>query len=113
MNINDRVRVKLTPAGKARLNDFRTSINNALYSRTGRPQVTEATSDVFEDSLWEVMHIFGPMCYNGGTPPFVDNEVELSEGYSEPTTCDQCRKNPATRKVVGTHAVCDQCAADA
>lgn len=66
ININDKVRVKLTPHGEIIL------------------AMDEYASDkpdadgVLETQFWELMRVFGPVMYNGNPNlPFENNVIEL------------------------------------
>lgn len=62
INMNDRVGVKLTPAGQARW--------RGLYGLT--------PSSNLELSLWDLMATFGPGLHMGMTEMyFVDNKIEV------------------------------------
>ncbi|TLX15987.1 hypothetical protein [Rhizobium sp. MHM7A] len=66
MNINTKVRVKLTKEAKEILS------RKDLYEL--------ANSDVFETELWYLMKVFGPHLYQGMTfNLFEGNEIEFIE----------------------------------
>lgn len=82
MNCNDNVWVKLTPYGWGAFNTYYQSLgldqgpyfaallDDATYHRTSHQRF----------QLWELMHIFGPVCFNGAPgAPFERNEI-----YFEP-----------------------------
>jgi hypothetical protein len=68
LNVNDRVRVRLTPSGLHRLN-----IYYAAFKQKPR-----LDGEFYESSLWELMAIFGQLLHMGMTEiPFVDNRIEV------------------------------------
>lgn len=72
-NVNVNCRVKLTDLGKKTLADYWDS-----YEIPQRYRTILIDGDIFEDTLWAVMRIFGPVLYNGAVDmPFVDNEIEV------------------------------------
>ena len=65
ININDMVKVKLTPLGKKVLKEH-------FRNRSSRPSI-----HAYEDELWSVMSIFKDYLYVGAQQVFVNNEIKL------------------------------------
>lgn len=65
VNLNDKVRVKLTPAG-------------FVFVQRHAQELTIAADGTVETELWQLAATFAPMLYNGNpAPPFKDMEVEI------------------------------------
>lgn len=71
INVNDKVRVKLTPHGEIIL---------AMDEyATDKPDV----DGWLEMPLWELMRVFGPVMFHGNPNlPFEGNEVKLKDGVT-------------------------------
>lgn len=65
-NLNDTVTVKLTAVGVAIINSYFSLPNEKHDYEIG---------DTYSCQLWDLMHMFGKMFYNGGPIPFIDNEI--------------------------------------
>ena len=82
ININDKVRVKLTPHGR--------ELVRAQWERTfsflPQPPPYRAPTEDFAGwstwQLWELMSIFGPYIYHGGQLPF-ETTIRLSGDEAE------------------------------
>jgi hypothetical protein len=74
LNINDMVRVYLTPEGETVLQKFEVMRLEAKIPRG--PQ------NSLRCSLWNLMEIFGPATWHGGPALFLDNAIIVEE---EPT----------------------------
>ena len=70
INLNARVRVKLTPAGIARI---------ALRDDVCLPADIMARRGEWECQLWELMSAIGAHVYNGAKPPIAMNDIEVLE----------------------------------
>lgn len=67
INLNDRVRVRLTPSGKKRYEAFHGHFLQAVHA-----------PEVLEVQLHELMHVFGPLMRMGAYEAFFEkNEIEL------------------------------------
>lgn len=67
VNLNDKVRAKLTPAGVKHLR------RSQLL-----PMLNQPGSDMIETELWNLMSIFASQLYNGNPhPPFEKMEIEV------------------------------------
>lgn len=73
INLNDRVRVRLTREGCRHYRQHEDAMHPA-------PKQTLKPGGVWEGPLWELMLIFGEGCYMGGKLLFVDNEITLAGG---------------------------------
>lgn len=70
MNLNDYVVVNLTDYGKAIYADYLGDFRDTNEQEDG--------SHKFQ--LWELMHIFGKVCYNGNPKmPFICNSIIIKE----------------------------------
>lgn len=76
MNVNDEVWVQLNVVGRRVFDDYHWAmgLDPAPYRQM---HGLDTTWQHFH--LWELMHIFGPECCMGATPPFERNEVLLAE----------------------------------
>lgn len=73
MNINDKVKVQLTPFGADIWNKPYDGLNiPAKYI----PAAVEPFSFI-EIQLWDAMHVFGPHMLNGCAVPFVNCQMEI------------------------------------
>ena len=73
MNINDKVKVQLTPFGADIWNKRYDGLNiPAEYM----PTAVEPFS-FLETQLWDAMNVFGPHIHLGGDVPFVDCQMEI------------------------------------
>ena len=73
INLNDRVRVALTRAGRQHYCEHEDAMHQC-------PKQPLKPGGVWEGQLWELMLIFGEGCYLGGKPLFVSNEIVLFGG---------------------------------
>jgi hypothetical protein len=73
ININDRVRVRLTEAGRVVYRKFFTDL------KCQAPIIPP--DGVIEDPLWSIMNIFGPYSYMGCQMPF-ETEIERSRSLA-------------------------------
>lgn len=73
MNINDKVKVQLTPFGA--------DIWNKRYDGLNIPvkylPTKVKSGDFIEPQLWDAMNVFGPHIHLGGDVPFVDCQMEI------------------------------------
>jgi hypothetical protein len=82
-NINNRVQVQFTEYGKQILDDYYKKLYSSVSGEM-TPQSYQMYQNSLERglqgefSLWEIMHIFGPVTYIGNPKvPFVDNSIQL------------------------------------
>jgi len=68
-NINNTVRVKLTPVGRAELQRQHDELNK-LYPRIGPFTFRVDAEGYSEFQLWSLMEQLGHMCHMGGDIPF-------------------------------------------
>lgn len=73
ININQRVRVKLTESGKGYAKQY-FSDHRMYYSLE---QIEK--DDIQEFQLWDLMNIFGPAMFLGGPTQFENCEIEVIE----------------------------------
>lgn len=79
ININTKVKVKLTDRGADILNRY-----NRQFHISGDPEKDEkmfptnyVVGDTIEDELWSVMHIWGPHIYMGAPIVFQTNDIDI------------------------------------
>jgi hypothetical protein len=75
-NLNDKVTVELTDAGLAWLDKVESGMN--LPERYRRHRLRDG--NVWSDTLWQLMQIWGERLTNGGENMFVGNTLTI-EGY--------------------------------
>lgn len=72
MNLNDPVWVRLTPVGEAQYKKWSADLG------VPNPIELKKTWDGFvKFQMWELMQIFGPVCFNGCNVPF-ETEIVLA-----------------------------------
>jgi hypothetical protein len=74
LNINQRVKIKLTDSGKKVYGDYLKQFEASRF-------VSQVVPEELDLPMWEFAQIFGPVLYNGNpNAPFTtDNEIELIE----------------------------------
>lgn len=83
-NINENVWVKLTKDGIKVHNDYYEKLckssNGSMEIKNYKPKVN--SSGYAEYQMWELMHIFGPVLFNGSiVSPFDQNFLYYTEPY--------------------------------
>lgn len=83
ININDKIKVKLTDHGFAIWKDHEDEVWS-LYPQLGKYvksidgyREKQDTEGYVTFQLWDFMHIFGPHCYMGSKPFLVDGLIRI------------------------------------
>jgi hypothetical protein len=85
VNLNDEVKVKLTEAGLAIIRQRDDELNKWVRDNEVSPgalprfKTTPKADGYYYFQLYELMHIFGPVCVNGNfNPPIEANVIEFT-----------------------------------
>lgn len=77
INLNDEIRVKLTPFGLKRHKDAWNLLTNEAFHICYRaPSIDSNGYSTFQ--LWEFMNIFGQFLYNGAENVIENNLIEIT-----------------------------------
>ena len=74
VNLNARIRVKLTPLGKVIYDRYWLDILDPEVCQVCPPSLKNGH---FEGELWDFMHIFGRHLYNGCSPVTVGTDLTI------------------------------------
>lgn len=77
-NINNNVRIRLTPKGRKIWAHRYDELNKYYVETVFKPEYPKEVDGWFEEQLWVIMNVFGPHLYNGGALLF-ETEIEIPE----------------------------------
>jgi len=80
INVNQRVRVRLTPLGLSRFRDHAVKVNKQLRRSLLPLDPVLDAEGYYSAILWEIMRDFGDLCYLGGPLPFETLIDIIAEG---------------------------------
>lgn len=79
VNINDFVKVVLTEQGEKVHRNCMSRLLNLKDSMDDKCAPDKDSDGYTKYQLWILMNTFGPYCFNGAEPMFIDNKVVLCD----------------------------------
>lgn len=74
IKVNDKVRVSLTKIGANTLNQKNKELLELVPRYKNLVRTDYKAGDIYEDQLYEIIHVFAVDCFAGGEIPFNDLE---------------------------------------
>ena len=80
LNLNDRVKVKLTEEGKKKLIEYNTAQGIISWEESKEFVESKIKDECYELMLWEIYEIFRDSLYNGAKKQYIeDNKIIIEK----------------------------------
>ena len=80
LNLNDRIKVKLTEEGKKKLIEYNTACGIISWEESKEFVESKIKDECYELMLWEIYIMFGDSLYNGTTKQYIeDNKIIIEK----------------------------------